>query len=198
MRKNSQFFILAVLVSLLLSILAIIFIIVPNVSSLKDLSNRVAAKEQELILGREKVQAIKEASNVIKSAQRDIQLLGVAVPEKEKADEALVQVTTAATSAGITVDRVVISPTETNSVNFTVSANGSYTDTITFMANLEKNLRPAKISDYSLSSNSLGSQVNSTFTVSFPYLPEAATASATASVSPTATQTNLNQKDIDE
>lgn len=189
MNKNPQFFILAVLLSLLLSILGVIFVIVPRVSSLKELAGQVAAKEQELILGREKVQAVREAAMLLNSAKRDIELLGVAIPEKEKADEALVQVTTAASTADVNVDRVVISPSETNSVIFTVSASGGYENTVSLIANLEKNLRPAKITDYSLSSNSSGAQVNSTFTISFPYLPEA---SPVASVTPTSDQSNVN------
>lgn len=197
MKKNSQFFILIVLLCLLLSLLAVIFLIVPHVSTLKNLSQKVAAKEQELTLGREKVQAIRNASILIKSAQRDIQLLGVAIPEKEKADEALVQVTSAASSAGISVQSAVISPSVNSAVSLTVSASGSYENTVSFIANLEKNLRPVKISDYSLASSSSG-QISSTFTISFPYLSAQPSPTATTGTTPTDSQNSTSEKGQNE
>ncbi len=193
MKKNSQFFVLLVLLCLLMSFLGIIFVIVPHVSTLKNLSQRVAAKEQELVLGEEKVAAVKDAATLIKSAQRDIQLLGVAIPEKQKADEALVQATTAASAAGISVQNVVISPSETSAIVLTLSASGSYQNTITFIADLEKNLRPVKITDYSLTSSSSGGQVNSTFTISFPYL-NIPSPTATTGSTQTDTQSATSEK----
>jgi Tfp pilus assembly protein PilO len=186
MQKSNQLTILIVLLSLLLSFLGIVFVIIPQISTLKDLANKATAKQSELTAGRAEVAAIKEAAQLIKSAASDITLLGVAVPDGAKADEALVQVTQAATQAGLSVKSVSVSQAADGYVGFSVSTEGAYDQTITFIGNLEKSLRPAGIVDYNLSQTDKASTISATFNIKFPYITEATTATPT----PESTQTS--------
>lgn len=186
MKKNSQLVILVVLLALLLSFLGIVFVIVPQISSLKDISNQIAAKQVELSAGRAEVEAVRTAAQLIKSASSDIATLGIAVPNGAKADEALVQVTQAASQAGLTVQNASVGQGDQSGyVAFSVSTEGSYDQTVAFIANLEKSLRPAGIVDYSLSSTEKASVISATFNIKFPYVTQDVAASAT--VTPTGT-----------
>lgn len=180
MPRNSQLTVLIVLVALLLSFLGIIFVIVPRISTLKTLSDQVAAKQAELDAGRQEVQSLKAAVQLIQSAQKDIETLGIAVPNSPKADEALVQLSQAATQAGLTVKSAAISPSEDQSITFTVSTDGQYNSAVSFIANMEKNLRPVAFIDYTLSATQNSSVISATFNISFPYIEEEETATTTA------------------
>ena len=199
MQKNSQLFVLLVLVAFLLSFLGIVFFIVPRISSLKDLSNQVAAKDAELKAGIAEVQAIKAAVQLVASAQQSIQTLGIAVPEQARADEATVQISAAASKASISISSVTVASAENGYVNLTVSTVGSFDSTAAFISNLQNNLRPIKVIDFSIASGAEGSQLNSTFNLGFPYLPEVTTTSAetansiSAEIEPSATITGGTQ-----
>jgi len=168
--------------ALLASILAIIFIVVPKMRDLKSINTKVKAKEQELEAGKAKVAAVKKAAELIKKARKDLETLGVAVPNSEKAEEALLQVSSAAGEAGITVKSTTISASNEgqNSLNLAVSTTGHYDSTIKFMENLEKSLRPATTDSFNFSPRPETGDVDATFQISLPYVDEAAMASATA------------------
>jgi len=167
--------------ALLASILAIIFIIVPKMKDLKSINTQVKAKEQELEAGKAKVAAIKNAAALIKKARKDLETLGIAVPDQERAEEALLQVTSAAGKAEITVKSMTMSAGgEGNLLSVAVSTSGRYDNTIRFMENLEKSLRPAATTSFNFAPKVGTGDVDATFQIVLPYVNEAALASATA------------------
>ena len=179
MEKKPQLLIIIVLLALLASFLGIVFVIVPNISKLKDISDRVAAKEQKLEVGRTEVASIKEAAQLINSAQRDIELLGVAIPDGPKTDEAIVQISQAAAQSGLKIKNAAISEGAAGYITISFSTAGSYQDTVSFISNLEKNLRPVKVADYTISGADSGNLVSATFDIAFPFIAAQPKASST-------------------
>lgn len=190
--NKSQITTLAVL-SLLVGILVVIFFIVPQVSQIKDYSGQINQKEIELQSGQDQVQAIKEYALVLKTAKSDVEKLGVSIPTEEKADEAVLQVASAASSAGISMNSVSVSSTTTGTTNVTseasasqtgtltlsVSTSGGYDATLGFIKNLEKNLRPVTLSNLSIAGDAEGgSDVAATFSLSFPYIQDESSSTA--------------------
>ena len=168
---------LGAVLALLASFIIVITYLVPQISSIKDGSNRAAAKEQELEAGKKKIQTIKTAVQLIASAKKDIETLGISMPAKAKAEEAVVQVASAASQAGAAVKSITVGDTKGGKVLLSFSTEGKFDQYTTFLDNLEKNLRPMKISDYNMTLNQNDqSLVDSTFNIEFPYVDTEATA----------------------
>jgi len=167
--KKGQGMLLISVVALLGSFIIVITYIVPKISSLKDLANQVAAKEQELETGRSKVEALKKATAIIKIARSEIETLGIAVPSKERADEALAQIAKIASDSGLSLQSVNSGTSGDGFVNITVSCEGSFPSVQTFLEKIERNLRPVKVMDYTVASGTDGGSVSSTFNFSLPY-----------------------------
>jgi len=154
--------------ALLASLAIIIFLIVPRVSEMRDLSNNIAAKEAELEIGKKKVSSLRSAVQLIKTARRDMEILGVAVPADKDIAEALVQVNANASNSGVVIDAISTSGGEAGNVSINASVKGSYEQIMGFLSNSEKNLRPIKIVDYNLVSTE--GTISATFNMLFPYL----------------------------
>ncbi len=153
----------------------VILYIVPKTTDLKNLSQRAAAKQSELEVGRQQVAAIRTATQLIKAARADMDTLGVAIPDKEKAEEALQQLSANASSSEITIKSVTAGTGQaetgqSGALTITVSVSGDFSNTIAFIGNLEKNLRPVKVVDYSIVASGVGALTDTTFNLSFPYL----------------------------
>ncbi|OQA52625.1 MAG: hypothetical protein BWY43_00414 [candidate division WS2 bacterium ADurb.Bin280] len=171
---------LAVL-ALLVAILVGILLVYPQISKIKTLSATVNQKESELNEGLMEVSEIKEFALLLKSAKSDIEKLGVAIPEEERADEALLQMAVAAGSAGINITGVGVdaqgaqSSQEaeggSGSVTLTVSTTGEYGKTIDFIKKAEKNLRPVSFRNITLSSDDESSgEIAGSFMIDFPFI----------------------------
>jgi len=171
--------------ALLASILAVIFIIVPKMRDLKSINTQVKTKEQELEAGKAKVAAIKKAAELIRKARKDLETLGIAVPNKEKGEEALLQVASAAGKAEITVKSATISAGGEGRglLSLAVSTSGRYDNTIRFMENLEKSLRPATVSSFNFSPKQGSADVDATFQIALPFVDETVLSSPTATAS---------------
>jgi hypothetical protein len=181
--KSSQAIILISVLALLVSLVLIIFYIVPSISSLQDLSGRVLSKQQELEAGKNKVDAIRRAVQTINSAKRDVETLGVAVPEGPSAESALVQLSSAASQAGISISSASIGQAEKGYQDISFSTSGKFENTLSFLEKIEKSLRPVKISDYTINSVEGSSDLSATFNFAFPYIEKQAAATATAASS---------------
>lgn len=208
--QNSALAILAMLVA----VLVVIFFIVPKVSAIKDFSNQAVQKESELASGQAKVAAAKQFATLIKTARADIEKLGVSIPTEEKADEAILQAASAASSAGIGITSVSVSAsdgtenaTKTTTategqaavkeaatggvLSLTIATRGNYTATVDFLKKMESNLRPITLKNLSVASSvDSGSDVDGNFTLDFPYVA----ANATATSQPTTTTEVDNAK----
>jgi len=170
--KKGQGMLLISVVALLASFIIVISYLVPKISSLKDLANQVALKEQELETGKAKVEALKKATAIIKVARSEIETLGIAVPSKERADEAVAQIAKIAGDSGLNLQSVNAGAPGGGFINVTVSCEGSFPSVQTFLEKIEKNLRPVKVVDYTVASASGGASVSSTFNFSMPYVGE--------------------------
>jgi Tfp pilus assembly protein PilO len=178
--KSLQVIVLISVLALLVSLILIIFYIVPNVSSLRDLSNQVLSKQQELEAGKSKVAAIRRAVQTINSAKRDVETLGIAIPSSPSPELALIQLSSAASQAGITITSASIGQAEKGYQNISFSTSGKFENTLSFLEKIEKNLRPVKINNYTINSVERSSDLSATFTFAFPYIEKQAAATATA------------------
>lgn len=178
-QKNQSLIYISVLALLIAFILVIIFI-VPKIATLKDLSTQVAKKEDELNAGKQKVEDLKRAAALIKTARSEVETMQIAVPTKEKMDEAVAQLSAAATQAGLSIQSVTIGTPSKGMANLTVTTEGEFSNTVSFMSNIEQNLRPATFSDFSLASSQANSLISATFNLSFPFIDESATPTPTA------------------
>lgn len=213
-QKKNQNSALAVL-AMLVAVLVVIFLIVPRVSAIKDLSNQIVDKESQLKQGQAQVDSVKQFAAILKTARADIAALGVAIPTEEKADEAVLQVASAASKAGVNVTSVSVSTTSaaapravaatqegaatdqaevtsatssasSGSLQVSVSIRGNYGATLDLLKKLEENLRPVTLKNLSIASNAeSGSDVDSSFNLDFPFA-KAAVADQAATTSPEA------------
>jgi len=179
-KNSSQTIILAAAGFLLVAFVAIITYLVPRVSEIKTLNDSIANKQQELALGRQKVQAIRDAIQVINKAKREIEILGIAIPDKEKAEESLVQITTIASANEITISNMSFSSgsdKKASKLTVNVTAQGDYGKFASFFNALNTNLRPVAVSGINFSNNDSTNQLEAGFDLVFPYLSEDSVAS---------------------
>jgi Tfp pilus assembly protein PilO len=175
-RSNQQKIMIVAAISLLVAFLLIIFYIVPSISDLKDKATTIASKKQEHDLGVQKVQAIRSATQAIALAKKQVSLIGVAIPEKQNAEEAVLQISTASKDASVTVKGISVGDSEVagkataGSLGISVSVTGEYANIVKLTKALEKNLRPVNISNISVSVGNTSSEVSAKFDLNFPYL----------------------------
>jgi len=193
--KKSQNSALAVL-AMLVAIIVVIFVIVPRVSAIRELSNQVTQKESELKAGQAKVEAVKQFALILKTAKNDIDKLGVSIPTEEKADEALLQAASAASSAGVSISSVAIaatsetvsgstetaasaqqadtaqSPAKSGILSLTISTRGAYSAMLDYVKKLEENIRPVTIKGVAIAAVADSSDVDGNFTLDFPFVEE--------------------------
>lgn len=168
--KNQSLLLISVL-ALLASIVIVIVYVVPKITALKDLSNNVAIKQQELQDGKNKVEALKKATAIIKVARFEMETLGISIPAKENADEAVSQIADAAGKAGLDVESINSSSSQEGSLALVVTSSGSFGNVTGFIENIEKNLRPVRITDYTVASSGDG-KVDATINLSVPFLAQ--------------------------
>ncbi|MDP3014759.1 MAG: hypothetical protein Q8M92_10980, partial [Candidatus Subteraquimicrobiales bacterium] len=122
-----------------------------------------------------------KAAALIKTARLEMETLQIAVPTYEKAEEAVAQLSAAADQAGLLIQSITVGTPGKGYLNLTVTSEGEYDNTISFLSNVEQNLRPATISDNSIASTQEGSLISATFNVNLPYIGESPTPTVGAS-----------------
>lgn len=185
LKTKSQTIVAISVLSLLVAVLLTILVLVPQFSHLKELSDTANAKQEQLRLGREKVKSIKDGITLIANSKQDIDLLGVAIPKAPEAESALLQVSTAASMAGVTISSVSVSDGK-GQLGVSISISGAYDKTMDFLSKIEQNLRPTQLTDLTIGAVE-GADLSSTLNLSFPYLAADAEASPTPSASGVAT-----------
>lgn len=195
MKKQSQLISFISVLALLGAFLLIIFVVTPRVRQLWDLSSQAKGKGEQIALKQQEVESVKEASVLVKGAKQEVEMLQIAVPDKEKAEEALAQLSSATAAAGLKMTSVGLHGAQDGFVKISMSVFGPFDKFIGLMGNLESNLRPIKIDDYTVTSSEDSSDVSASLNLLFPYLPQTSPTpqvSATASVnSATSNQENI-------
>jgi Tfp pilus assembly protein PilO len=175
-QSNQQKAMIFAALALLVAFLLIIFYIVPGVGDLKERATTVSNKKQQHDLGVSKVQAIRTAAQAIALAKKQVSLLGVAIPEMQNAEEAVLQISLASKDSSVAVKGISVGSTEVNgntssgALAISVSVTGEYPNIIKLTKALEKNLRPVTISNISISSADASNEVEAKFDLDFPYL----------------------------
>lgn len=194
MKKQSQLTSFLSVLALLGAFILIIFVLVPKIRQLSDLSNQAKAKSEQIELKKQEIAAVRQASALIKSAKQEVQTLQIAVPDKEKTEEALAQLSDATASAGLDLTSIGLHGAQDGYVKVSATVFGPFDKVIALMGNLEKNLRPIRVDDYTVTSSEGSADVSTTLNLSFPYLPQAV-ASVSASPQANASQeSTINEK----
>lgn len=170
-KKTSQIPVALAALLLLVALVVLIAYIIPQITTLRDLNQSVVQKEQELAVGKQKVQAIRDAVQLIQQAKKEVEVLGIAIPTKEKAEESLLQIANIASRQEITVKTATFSSAE-GSLTMNVTAEGDYNKFIDFFNDVNSNIRPVVASDINFSPNEETGSLEASFDVSFPYLEE--------------------------
>lgn len=168
-KTKSQLPALIGVLGLLASILLVIFFIVPKTSEIKTLANEVAAKEQELELGKQKVAAIREAVKLITSAKKEVDTLNVSIPKSPSADEALAQMQDIASQSEIKVVEATVGGASDGYQEITITMSGSYSNMVSFLDKMQNNLRPTKVKTINLFYNEETEEISMSLNLMFPY-----------------------------
>ncbi|MCX6809943.1 MAG: hypothetical protein NTZ65_04345 [Candidatus Berkelbacteria bacterium] len=194
-KKPSQIILLSSVFALMVGVLLVIFVIVPKVQELKTVASNVEAKKQELEAGQNKVAATKKAIQTMSAAKRDLDLLGVAIPNQPDPEDALVQISAASGKAGLKLSSIAIAQSDStkgSSLGLTFSTLGNFDSTLALFDNLEKGLRPIVIKDYAISNSENSGDLSATFNLTLPYIIDESKAKAAAAAQ-TATDQSATQ-----
>jgi len=167
---KNQAVLLASVLALLASVVIVITYIVPQFFSLKNLSNDISSKQSELDQGKNRVSALKSAAAIVKAAHSELETLGIALPASQDSDKAIAQVADAAGRAGLSVGSINSNSVQQGELTLIITGSGSYGNIADFVSNIERNLRPTKVTELSLASN--GTNVDATISLSMPFLSQ--------------------------
>lgn len=170
-KKSTQTPILTAAVLLLVALIILIAYIIPQIATLKELNQEISQKESELIIGKQKVQALRDAAQLIQQAKKEVELLGISIPTKEKAEESLLQITNIAARQSITITSTSFSSAE-GLLTMNVIAKGDYNKFIDFFNDADSNIRPVSVSGISFSANGDNGGLEASFDLLLPYIAE--------------------------
>lgn len=166
---------------LFVALFVLILFLIPKINNIKDLSNQVAQKRAEYEMGLIRVAEAQKASEVIKQAKAESDLLSVALPDAPRAEDAIVALSKAASDAGIQVTSAEVVSAEDGILAVSFSSRGTFENTVNYLDKLKKNLRPTKIVELNFTSSD-GGEINADYSLEFPYLFKSSpTPSATVS-----------------
>ena len=174
----------AIMVLVLVIIIALIYLVIkPQVAYLKENNIQAAAKKAEFNDKEKQINNLRSLETSLASISSEVQKLSIALPKKEKISELIVQVDAIAKGQGLTVNS--IAPSQANSEElavlgsseesteptigqyaFTISVTGEYAGLVSFLQNIEANLRPINIQKADFASGSGSNpQISATLTM---------------------------------
>jgi Tfp pilus assembly protein PilO len=174
----------AIMVLVLVIIIALIYLVIkPQVAYLKENNIQAAAKKAEFNDKEKQINNLRSLETSLASISSEVQKLSIALPKKEKISELIVQVDAIAKGQGLTVNS--IAPSQANSEElavlgsseesteptigqyaFTISVTGEYASLVSFLQNIEANLRPINIQKADFASGSGSNpQISATLTM---------------------------------
>lgn len=123
-------------------------VIQPTIIELKDLNIQIAAKVKQITTMTEKIDALKYLKAEFAKNTKDLELLGVIIPEDEQVPEILVQLSAIASKSAVQVTSITPKVTSGKSI-FQIGVNGDFSGISSFVDNLEKNSRPIAVQSVS-------------------------------------------------
>ncbi len=169
--KKTQTPVLIAALLLLVALVLLVAYVIPKITTLKEMNQEISNKELELSVGKQKVQSIKDAAQLIQQAKKEVETLGIAIPTKEKAEESLLQITNIASQESISVINASFSSTD-GSLVMSVTARGAYDKFVNFFNDLNANIRPVAVSGINFSSGEDSGSLEATFDLSLPYISD--------------------------
>lgn len=143
----------------------------PMITQLKDVNLANRAKAQEITLTESKINNLNTLKTDFQRFQTEVSMLSVVAPTTDQLPEILVQIETMAKKSGLEVSS--IQPDKASSSSQTdvnLSVKGSFAATLSFLQNLEKNIRPAQVKSLTINSGKLGQSTSLTTNFSLGFL----------------------------
>jgi Tfp pilus assembly protein PilO len=153
---------------LFVALFVFILFLIPKVNQLKSVSDDVAKKKMEYESGLLRVMLAQKAVDIIAQAKKESALLGIAIPDSPQAEDAILQLSSSASQAGLKVISAEVVKSSEGVLSIAFSTRGSYEQTVDFVSKLKTNLRPTKIVELNMTKSS--DNIDTNFNLEFPYL----------------------------
>ena len=153
------------IISVIVLFLLIYFGLKPILAKLKSANTEVKVKKEELSLKEKKLDNLKTIKSKLETVKGDLELLQKALPKEEDIPGVLVSAEALASQSGLLISsftpstekKATATPpageegaTGLGSVPFNLSLSGSYPALLTFLTNVENNLRPTSVSSVNI------------------------------------------------
>jgi len=152
---------------LFIALFVLILFVIPKLSQLRELSNRVQDKKIEYQQGVSDIQSIASLTGLINQYKQQADALKVALPASSEAEDALSQLDAICRISNLAITSADVQSDEKGNLIVDLSTKGSYESTISLLGKLKDNLRPVKIS--SLSMTKADGEILSDFSLDFLY-----------------------------
>lgn len=134
-----------------------IWLIYPLMNQISDLNLKIGAKNEEISQAEKKINDLNTLKTEFSRFQNEVKQLAIAAPSEEQMPEILAQLEALAKKSGLEVNSIQpTTGTASNEVAINLSTKGSFTSTLLFLQNLEKNARPIQVRSINLGSAKLG------------------------------------------
>lgn len=154
---------------LFVALFVFILFLVPKLNNIKSLANDVQQKKVEYELGLLRVSEAERAKDLIAQSKSEGDRISVALPFSAKAEDAILQLSSAATDSGLSVTSAEVVAIKDGILSVAFSTHGTFENTIGVLDRLKKNLRPIKIVQLDLIRDGEG-QISADYSLEFPYL----------------------------
>ncbi len=161
---------------ILIAILNGYFLAWPMSGTLKEVNTQVAAASADVDLAQQKITDLQEFDQLIKKYPTEADLLSLAAPGDLDLPQFMVAVEAIAAKSSVALSS--IQPPAQGSTDVSIQVSGSFDGLLAFMANLEKNLRPIKVSEIQIAAATEG--VATSMTIKLTPLTLTKTSSKTA------------------
>jgi len=177
--KKSKSAIIFATILLFVALVVLILYLLPKISQLKTLSNQVESKKIEYETGKLRIDNIAALNEMVGQYKRQAELLGIALPSSGRAEDALLELSSAASDSNLQVISAEVNPEGKGSLQVSISTRGTFENSVGFINKLKSNLRPIKVLD--LSMNKSDDEIITSLDLNFPFFVEV---SATVSKTP--------------
>lgn len=170
--QKSQNLILITSLLLIIAIAIVALYIAPKFYEIAKINSQIKMKQEQYNLGIRKIEAIKQAGDVMKISLQEINRINVSMPLEKSADEALITVEKIARGNGLDLKNVQIGKSdETKSLaSIEVTMEGGFESIAGFLNAMKNNLRPVDVDSYII--EPIGDRLSFSVSLMFPYFDE--------------------------